>query len=86
MSTSDFTLQHREQLFQASNNLLTKATVPILRYEDAQLLLNGTGVFLRIGDRHFIVTAAHVLDANVYRRIPLTLGLGTCLAKYCLLC
>ncbi len=74
MTTVEFTLHHRKQLFQASNILLTKATVPIFRYENSQLLLNGTGVFLRIGDSHFILTAAHVLDASVYRKIPLSLG------------
>jgi hypothetical protein len=74
MTNAEFTLKHRQQLFQASNDLLTKATVPILKYVDDQLLLNGTGVFLKVGDSHFILTAAHVLDSYVHHKIPLTLG------------
>jgi hypothetical protein len=74
MTNTEFTLQHREQLFQASNEIVTQATIPIFRFDENQLRLHGTGVFLQIGDRHFILTAAHVLDSNVYHKIPLTLG------------
>jgi len=69
MTNTEFTLQHRQQLFQASNKIVTQSTIPIFRFDENQLRLHGTGVFLRIGDRHFILTAAHVLDANVYHKM-----------------
>jgi len=69
-----FTPQHREQLFSATNGRLTKATLPVLSYVNQRLQLSGSGVFLKIGDRDFILTAAHVLDLNVFHGIPLTLG------------
>lgn len=49
-------------------------TVPILGKQNGVLILNGSGVLLRIGDKRFLITAAHVLDFATIHRIPYYVG------------
>ena len=46
-----------------------KATMPLLNVEGGYLW--ATGVLLRIRDKHFILTAAHVFDHWTTRPIPI---------------
>jgi len=46
-------------------------TVPILTITNERICHNRTGVLYRIGDRHFVLTAAHKLRAKVENNTPL---------------
>jgi hypothetical protein len=39
-------------------------TVPIFRFDSRYPWLNGTGVFIIVDNQHFVVTAAHVVEAS----------------------
>jgi hypothetical protein len=41
---------------------VTRTSVAMVRYENDNPVPTGTGVLLHIGERHFLLSAAHVLD------------------------
>lgn len=53
------------RLYDASGVNLVRATIPILAAKDDRIVPVGTGVLLKIGTKHFVLTAAHVLDLNI---------------------
>src|SRR5262245_49090124 len=59
---------------------IEKATVPILGVQENHIRHDRTGVLYRIGDHHFILTAAHDLRQIVQANIPLYVSMN---AKDC---
>jgi hypothetical protein len=62
-----FALLERAQL------IITKYTVCIYVWQEkiSQLTVAGTGVLLRVGERRFLLSAAHVLDLAFFFHMPL---------------
>jgi hypothetical protein len=56
---------------------LLQYTVPLSAFQDGGLIQQGSGVLLRIADKHFVLTAAHVVEPsrNKYK-IPMFIGAG----------
>jgi hypothetical protein len=65
--TTDFI----ERLRKEAGKLILDSTVPIFGIQDSKLVLDRTGVLLKITSRSFIVTAAHNLDKICKAGIPL---------------
>lgn len=53
---------------------IVEATLPFYAVQNDQIVRDRSGVFLRIGDDHFILTAAHDLKAIVENNIHLYVG------------
>lgn len=52
---------------------LEDATLPILRVNRSdKLIMDRTGVFICIGDEHFVWTAAHELEKRIEQAVPLS--------------
>jgi hypothetical protein len=56
---------------------ISRATIPFFAFHNNQVVLFGSGTLLQIADRHFIVSAAHVLDYPAVHGIPTMLSPGT---------
>ncbi|MBI1901016.1 MAG: hypothetical protein HYS13_07885 [Planctomycetia bacterium] len=50
--------------------IVTKYTVCIYAHQQNRLQVVGTGLVLRIADKHFLMSAAHVLDFTFYHGLP----------------
>lgn len=55
---------------------IKKATIPLFAELDGEWMNWATGVLLQVGDKHFILTAAHVFDAFPMRPIPVNITDG----------
>lgn len=55
------------------NAVISKSTVCIYVWQERikRLAVLGSGILLRVGDRHFLLSAAHVLDYGFYLHMPL---------------
>ncbi|MBN9519493.1 hypothetical protein J0H58_13380 [bacterium] len=62
---------HREITPKAFTEIIQPSTIPISREVRGQLDQFGSGVLLEIGDKSFIVSAAHVLDWAALHEQPL---------------
>ena len=60
-------LQHMKSMMWASEKKQSKHVCPIVGAEEnGRPLLVGSGVLAKFGNRHFVLTAAHVLDENQF--------------------
>ena len=76
MSESE-TLQmqaHWKMLLEQSNPVTIAAAVPFYANQDGRVTACGSGVLLAVGERRFILTAAHVLDFQEVMGLPLAVG------------
>lgn len=55
---------------------IDRASVPILAVQDDRIRHGYTGVLYRIGDDHFVITAAHHLRSIVEAEVPLYLSMN----------
>lgn len=56
---------------------IEKYTIPILGVQNNSIVHDRTGVLYRIGDRYFILTAAHYLESYIQYAIPLYISLNS---------
>jgi hypothetical protein len=64
----------RMKVEQEAVSSISLCTVPIFGKQNDLPVLNGSGVLLQIADKHFLVTAAHVLDFATIHKIPYYIG------------
>jgi hypothetical protein len=62
------------QVYEASALEISRATVSIYGYHQRAVHQNGSGVLLKIGDKHFLLSAAHVIDYTAIHGIPYLLS------------
>ena len=53
---------------------IVRCTIPFYGWVNDQPVQNGTGVLFRLGDVHFVIAAAHVLDYPAIHNIPYMTG------------
>jgi hypothetical protein len=61
MDTDSRALAEHER--SAVHKFLIQVTLPIIIEEDGQFGIAGTGTLFKIADRHFLISAAHILDS-----------------------
>lgn len=63
------------ELADRAQQVITKYTVCIYVWQKKikRLAVAGTGVLLRVGDRHFLLSAAHVLDLGFHLKMPMAI-------------
>jgi hypothetical protein len=68
-ATADEEADFRWRVIQNGRPQIARATIAFFGWRDRPIQ-NGTGVLLRIADRHFVIAAAHVLDFPTIHNIP----------------
>src|SRR5262245_6663465 len=64
----------RHQIDEPFTTSIAPYTVAFLGVKDDATHLFGTGILLQVGDKHFIVSAAHVLDFATIHQINVRVG------------
>jgi hypothetical protein len=62
------------RVYEASAPDISRSTVSIYGYHQNAIRQNGSGVLLQIGDEHFLLSAAHVIDFTSIHDIPYLLS------------
>jgi len=68
--TEDEIQAFRKRVVKACTLEIARCTVPFFAHHNGTVISNGTGTLLEIADRHFVLTAAHVLDHATIHNIP----------------
>lgn len=68
---------HWKKLLEQSNPITISAAVPFYASQEGRVTSCGSGVLLAVGERKFILTAAHVLDFQEIMKLPLAIGSPT---------
>jgi len=75
MRQLDTTAWHafRKRFTEECTPSIARATVPMLAFQKDTLVSGGSGTLVQIADRHFLITAAHVIDYATIHNIPFVL-------------
>lgn len=74
MLKSDFTTEFLAKIRDQVVPRIVRATLPFYAVQNDEIVRDRSGVFLRVGDEYFILTASHHLEAIVGHNIYLYVG------------
>jgi hypothetical protein len=63
----------REKAISLGATEIDRYTVALYACQGERICVNGTGVLVQVGEKYFLVTAAHVLDFTIFHDIPYAL-------------
>jgi hypothetical protein len=62
------------EMYQQSKHMTARAAIPFFAVQNRKLVQCGSGLLLRIAHKHFVLTAAHVLDIHAILNLQLYVG------------
>jgi hypothetical protein len=72
---SPFLQEFLDRVRQTAVPFIERATVLLVRFNGDTLKADRSGVFMRVGDDHFVITCSHSLKETIKKEIPLLMAL-----------